>query len=184
MKIVFGLLCFLVAASPARAEDDFAKAIYGDIENNVRDEYGAMAAAITRELAANPPQDEAEQAKRAEQLERELERMKLFAYNKAVLFSLCAGDADRARSPGAPPMRADQSLVLRTCVEIRLDQLRKFSNVAAYAATFFPERIEPCGERARLPEREKAMPPYEFLKLKDPKLYDFERYTDCLMTPR
>ena len=49
---------------------------------------------------------------------------------------------------------------------------------------FFPARIEPCGEQSRLPEREKILAPYEFLQLDEPKLYDFARYNECLMTHR
>jgi hypothetical protein len=38
-----------------------------------------------------------------------------------------------------------------------------------------------CGETSRLPEHEKLLPPYQFLQLAEPKLYDFARYNQCLM---
>ena len=99
------------------------------------------------------------------------------------MFALCAADAERARAPGTPSIRAGQNLMLGTCVEVKFDQLRKFTNLLSYAAMFFPDRIAPCGERSRLPDLEKALPPYDFIELKEPRLYDFERFSNCLMTP-
>ena len=72
---------------------------------------------------------------------------------------------------------------MTTCVEIKVGQLQKFSQLAAYADFFFPERIAPCGEQSRLPEQEKMLAPYAFLQIDEPKLYDFPRYNECLMTP-
>ena len=60
--------------------------------------------------------------------------------------------------------------------------MQKFSELAAYADFFFPERIESCGEQSRLPEQEKTLAPYAFLQIAGPKLYDFSRYNECLMT--
>jgi len=104
------------------------------------------------------------------------------SYNKAALFAGCAADAARARLPGAPPIRGDQDPVLRTCLEFKFDQLRKFANISSYAELFFPERIAPCEQSTHLPEVEKALPPYDFLELSEPRIYDLERYVDCVMT--
>ena len=185
MKAVLAFLAVLaLTAIPARAqEEDFAKSVYEEIGNSVRNEYEGMIGAMTRDSMAHAPKDEEERAKRDEQIKRETARLKTFAYNKAALFAFCAADADRARGPGAPPIRGEQNLILRTCVELKFDQMRKFANISSYGALFFPERIAPCGERARLPEREKLLPPYEFLQIDDPRLYDFERFADCIMTP-
>jgi hypothetical protein len=185
IRTASALLALLaLVATPAHAqEDDFAKSVYEEIGNGVRNEYDGMIGEMRRNSMAHPPQDEEEQAKRDEQIKRETARLKSFAYNKAALFAFCAADADRARGPGAPPVRGEQNLVLRTCVELKFDQMRKFANISSYGALFFPERIAPCGERARLPEREKLLPPYEFLHIDDPKLYDYERFADCIMTP-
>ena len=45
----------------------------------------------------------------------------------------------------------------------------------------FPRGLS-CGEQSRLPEQEKTLVPYAFLQIAGPKLYDFYRYNECLMT--
>jgi hypothetical protein len=75
----------------------------------------------------------------------------------------------------------ERNLVLTTCVDDKVGQLQKFSQLAAYADFFFPERIEICGEQSRAPEHEQVLRPYGFLMLDDPRLYDFARYNECLM---
>jgi hypothetical protein len=110
------------------------------------------------------------------------ERMKMLTYNRAALFAFCAAEAEKDRAPGAAPIPLANNLVLTTCVEIKFGQLQKFSELAAYADFFFPERIASCGEQSRLPEQEKKLVPYAFLQIDEPKLYDFPRYNECLMT--
>ena len=107
----------------------------------------------------------------------------MLSYNRAVLFAFCAAEAEKERGPNALPIPLEQNLPLTTCVEIKVGQLQKFSQLAAYADFFFPERIAPCGEQSRLPEQEKMLAPYAFLQIDEPKLYDFLRYNECLMTP-
>ena len=106
----------------------------------------------------------------------------MLSYNRAALFAFCGAEAEKDRPPGAPPIPLESNLVLTTCVEIKFGLLQKFSELAAYADFFFPERIESCGEQSRLPEQEKTLAPYAFLQIAGPKLYDFSRYNECLMT--
>ena len=40
----------------------------------------------------------------------------------------------------------------------------------------------PRERQSRLPEQEKTIAPYAFLQIDEPKLYDFPRYNECLMT--
>ena len=75
----------------------------------------------------------------------------------------------------------EQNLLLTTCVDDKVGQLQKFSQLAAYADFFFPERVESCGKQSRSPEREQILRPYDFLLLDEPRLYDFARYNECLM---
>ena len=180
-----GTLAILLALAhaPARAQDDFAKEVYAEIGNSVRAEYDAMVGAIERRSMANPPPDEAARIRRADEVEKEKQRVKLLTYNKAVLFVGCAADAARAREPGAPRIRGDQDPVLRACLESKFDQLRKFANISSYAELFFPERIAPCEQSSHLPELETVLPPYDFLEIGEPRLYDFPRFVDCVMTP-
>jgi len=108
-------------------------------------------------------------------------RLKALAYNRAVLVAYCIADAERDRPPNAPHVPMERNLVLTTCVDDKVGQLQKFSQLAAYADFFFPERIEICGEQSRAPEHEQVLRPYGFLMLDDPRLYDFARYNECLM---
>jgi hypothetical protein len=169
------LLVLLAMAATARGQDrgqdEVTEGIYASIENDIHREYDAVLGVVSRKEADSP----------AGRFEKMREIVKLMYYNKAVLFSNCAAEAEQYRSPAAPRVPAGQNLVLTTCVEEKLGQLNKFSNMLGYATTFFPDRIERCGEASRLREQEKLLPPYEFLQLAEPKLYDFARYNACLM---
>ena len=166
MRVALALTMLLVlAASFARAQEDFAKSVYTEIENSIRNEYEGMIGSIMRNSMAQPPKDEDEQATRAQQIEREKARVKLLTYNKAALFAFCAADADRARGPGAPPVRSEQNLFLRTCVELKFDQMRKFANISSYAGLFFPDRIAPCGSARACPSGRRYCRPTTFWRL-------------------
>lgn len=165
------LAAVLLGAGPAGAQDVILQGTYATIENSIRAEYEAMLAALPREAP--------EEA--AGQIEKNRSLLKMFAYNKAALFASCAAEADRERSPRAERVPAARNLMLRTCVEVKIDQLQKFTQRVAYADLFFPERIASCGEQSRLREEERMLPPYSFLFLDEPRLYDFARYNECLM---
>lgn len=147
------------------------QAVYVSIESNIRREYDAVLDAVTRKEADNS----------TGRFEKMRDVVKMMYYHKAALFSACAAEAEQYRTPSAPRVPASQNLVLNTCLEEKLGELNKFSNMLGYATTFFPDRIEPCGEASRLRDREKLLPAYEFLQLTEPKLYDFMRYNACLM---
>ena len=172
MRWALTVAIMLAAASPARAQDTTVQGIYASLENTIRGEYEALLAGVAREAPDKP----------SGAIEKTKALMKMFAYNKAVLFATCAAEAERDRSPRADRVPAAMNLVLRTCVEIKIGQLQKFTQRVAYADLFFPERVGPCGERSRLPEQEQVLRPYSFLFLDEPRLYDFARYNECLMT--
>lgn len=157
--------------SQGRAHSELTQGFYASIENNIRSEYEAVMNRVSRAQSNEP-------AVRFEKI-RQMWTMTL--YNKAALFSNCTADAERYRSPGAPRVPAGNNLFLTTCVEESLRALTKFTNMYSYANTFFPDRIERCGEASRLREREKLLPPYGFMQPAGPKLYDFPRYNVCLM---
>lgn len=168
------LSMLLAAASQARAQDDVLRRVYSAVEERTLAEFEYNMAGITRELLRlGRPVSKIAPIK---------ERMKMLSYNRAVLFAFCAADAEKDRPSTAAPIPLANNLVLTTCVEIKIGQLQKFSQLAAYADFFFPERIASCGEQSRLPEQEKTLPPYAFLQIEEPKLYDFPRYNECLMT--
>jgi hypothetical protein len=167
-------LILLACGWQARAQDDVLRRVYAAIEERTQAEYEFNMAGITRELLRTGGS--------VRKIAPIRERMKMLSYNRAVLFANCAADAEQERGPGAAPIPFGQNLVLTTCVEIKVGQLQKFSQLAAYADFFFPERITSCGEQSRLPEQEKMLVPYAFLQIGEPKLYDFVRYNECLMT--
>jgi hypothetical protein len=167
------MLVLLAVAGAARAQTDKTQTIYDGLADNIRKEYQFHVNQAVRQLiVSNAPMVKIEPVK---------QRLKLLSYNKAVLIASCIADADKERAPDAPAIPLRQNLVVTTCIDIKLKQMQKFSDRVAYADFFFPERIESCGESSRLPELEKVFRPYDFLELSDAKLFDFVRYTDCLM---
>lgn len=166
------LLAVCGAASAQTSDEDSAvQAVYASIENSIHREYDAVLRVVSRKEAETP----------AGRFEKMRDVVRTMYYNKAAVFSDCAADADQYRAPGAPRVPAEHNLILNTCLEEKLGELNKFSNMLGYATTFFPDRIERCGEASRRHDREKLLPPYEFLQLTEPKLYDFARYNTCLM---
>jgi hypothetical protein len=172
-KAALALMLFLpLAAGPARAQDDAVRSIYESMAPNVQQEYEALLGALARGATGGPGAN----------APKTREMLKVLYYNKAALFAFCAAEAERVRSPRAERVPAQNNLMLTTCVEEKFGELNKFSNTLGYALIFFPERIESCGEQVRLHDQEKLLPPYPFLHLDEPKLYDFARYNKCLMT--
>jgi hypothetical protein len=167
------VLVLLALTVPARAQVDMMQAIYAKLADNIRMEYEFHLNQAARQVLASgaPPA----------KIEKVRKRLQLLSYNKAALMAACIADADKERAADAPPVPLRQNLLVTTCVDIKLKQMQNFSDRAAYADFFFPERIETCGESSRLPELEKVLRPYDFLFLDEPKLYDFARYSECLM---
>ena len=181
MKRALIVLLLLAAAGQTRAQDQIkdraddetVRRAYAAIQPRIQAEYEFHLAGMARQvLRSGTP------ASRIEVFQR---RLKLLAYNRAVLVAYCIADAERDRPPNAPHVPMERNLVLTTCVDDKVGQLQKFSQLAAYADFFFPERIEICGEQSRAPEHEQVLRPYGFLMLDDPRLYDFARYNECLM---
>lgn len=173
MVWVLILLISLAAGGQAYAEgdvphDEFARAIYAGMEDSVRREYNSTLMSASRSATA--------------QSDKFLRALKVLYYNKAALFAFCAADAEQARAPGVARVPAEQNTVLTTCVEQKFSELSDFTNKLNYAGVFFPERIVRCGETSRLPDHERLLPPYRFLELGEPRLFDFARYNQCLMT--
>jgi hypothetical protein len=165
------LLILMAATGLARGEDDVMRGIYASVENNLRREYDELMRDIL--FGKGGP---------AAKSEKTQHTLKVIYYNKAVMFAICAGEAERYRSPQAPRVPAQRNLALTTCVEQKFAELHKFSNALSYASIFFPDRIERCGEASRLHDQEKLFAPYGFLQLDDPKLYDFARYNSCMIS--
>ena len=171
------VIALLAVAGTGRGQDNpaqgnLAQAIYASIEGNIRREYDVVMDRVSRVESTDPSAN----------LQKLRRMWSMIYYNRAVLFSNCAAEAEQYRSPAAPRVPAQNNLLLTTCVEDRLGGVTRFTNMFSYASIFFPDRIERCGEASRLREQEKLLPPYEFLQFAEPKLYDFPRYNACLMT--
>jgi len=148
--------------------------VYAAVEERTQAEFEFKMAGITRQLlSSGAPVAKIAPIK---------ERMKMLSYNRAALFASCAAEAEKDRPLNAERIPLENNLVMTTCVEIQAGHLQKFSQLAAYADFFFPDRIASCGEQSRLPEQEKTLAPYAFLQIDEPKLFDFSRYNECLMT--
>jgi len=154
------------AKSDEVERDELAKTIYEKMEDSAGKEYGEAVSNLLRHGVPNAIGP----------------TLKLLFYNKAALFAFCAADAEQAHTPGTARIPARQNIVLTTCVEQRFKELDAFNNKLSYARVFFPERVARCGETSRLYDRERLLPPYQFLQLADPRLYDFMQYNRCLMT--
>lgn len=175
MLRVLALLILLATCVPARAvdgvsRDEFARTIYLGMADRIRREYDMALLTVPHRGSAAAQADELRQA------------LKVLYYNKAALFAFCAADAEQIRNASTPRVPAEHNVALTTCVEQKFAELNDFTNKLTYAGIFFPERIVRCGEASRLPEREQLLPPYQFLQLAKPRLYDFVRYNQCLMT--
>ena len=133
MKWALMFLLLLSAASQARAQDDAAQRAYAAMEPRIRAEYEFHLAGVARQvLGSGAP---------ASKIELFQKRLKMLAYNRAVLVAYCIADAERDRPPNARPVPMEQNLVLTTCVDDKVGQLQKFSQLAAYADFFFPDEL-------------------------------------------
>ena len=171
------LLLLVVGIAPSRAQDPserdaLMRQIYASLEAASRADFEQTMKHIGRGLPfdmmprVGPP----------------LTIFKLIAYNKAAIFASCAAETMGQRPPRARRVPSSENLLLRTCVETRIRDMRKSRSMTDYANTFFPDRTQPCGQRTRLVEREELLKPYAFLELEEPRLYDFAAYNRCLMS--
>ena len=178
LSCLAALLILLAPILPSHAQQVDEEALqraYRALEPRMRAEYEHHLRGIAEQvLSSGAP---------ASKIEFFQQRLKLLTHNRAAIVAYCIAETEQDRPPTATPVPLSQNLVLITCVEEKVGQLQKFQDRSAFADLFFPERVEACGERARLPEREKVLKPYSFLTLDQSKLYDFGRYNACLMTP-
>jgi hypothetical protein len=176
MMRFFFVLILLAAAGTARgqdrAPDEMTQAVYASVQNDIRREFDTVMERVGRAEATDPTAN----------FQRIRRMWGMLYYNRAAMFAICAAEAEQYRAPGAPRVPARNNLFLNTCMEEKAGGLNKFTNLFSYASTFFPGRIDRCGEAVRLREQEQLLPAYEFLQFAEPKLYDFARYNACLMT--
>lgn len=172
-ELIRGLLILflMVPAGASHGQDEVLRRIYTDLEGNIRADYEAL---LVRMVVPGVP---------LVRDEKDKEALKLISYNKAVAFASCMVESEQVRSPAARRVPASENIVLRTCIEIKFAEMDKLDNRLAYAKRFFPDRLDRCEAAARLPSLERQLPPYRFLEIAEPKVYDFARYNQCLMTP-
>jgi hypothetical protein len=172
LMVLMLLAASVAAQAQSRNQGETAQAVYASIQNDIRREFDAVMDRVGRVETNDPTM----------RLENIRQMWGMLYYNRAAMFAICAAEAEQYRSPGAPRVSARNNLFLNTCMEEKAGRLNKFTNLFSYASTFFPDRIDRCGEAVRLREQEQLLPAYEFLQFAEPKLYDFARYNACLMT--
>lgn len=171
IRVLILLLLITTFGGPALGEDALTQDIYSSVEGTIRREFDGTMQAIARRGTGRP----------GVRFEVIRQNIKVMFYNRAVLFASCVVEAERGRSPQVRRVPAEYNLILTTCVESKLADLDKFNNLRNYVLVFFADRVETCGEASRLRELESLFPPYDFLELSEPRLYDFARYNECLM---
>ena len=111
MKRALMFLLLLAVASQAHAQDDTVQRVYSAMEPRIRAEYEFHLAGVARQvLGSGAP---------ASKIELFQGRLKMLAYNRAVLVAYCIADAERDRPPTAAPVPMEQNLVLTTCVDVK-----------------------------------------------------------------
>lgn len=169
--MVRALLLLLLATfgGPAFSQEELTQEIYASVEGTIRREYDVTMQMLARRGTGQP------------NFEAVRQNIKVMFHNRAVLFASCVGEAERGRSPQIRRVPAEYNLILTSCVDDKFADLNKSINLRNYALVFFPDRVDACREASRLHELEALFPPYDFLDLSEPRLYDFRLFNECLM---
>lgn len=173
LALAITVLVTIGVQQPSRAQDQATVLAYAAAEAGVRAQYEALLA----QIAQAPPNASPEWLAKTKSL------VAMLSYNQAAIFAFCSGEAEQDRSQAVRRVPASENLVLRTCVEIKMKELNKFSERIGYVDMFFADRIASCGEQSRLRDKEGILKPYDFLFLDEPKIYDFAKYNECLLKP-
>src|SRR5262249_45402674 len=99
--------------------------------------------------------------------------IKFLAYNKAAIYVGCVVQSQSDRDPGDYRMGVPLRRLADLCLGERVAELQRFTQLIEFVGLFGAERIPDCESKARLPERERLLQPYDFLALGDPRLYNF-----------
>src|SRR2546423_14523346 len=127
-------LLLLAAASQARAQDDAVQRVYAAMEPRIRAEYEFHLAGVARQvLGSGAP---------ASKIELFQKRLKVLAYNRAVLVAYCIADAGR---PTRPLSQWNKISCSRPAWTIRSGSCRSFLSSQPMPISSFPSELNLAG---------------------------------------
>jgi hypothetical protein len=177
MRKVLLIAFLLIVSGPSEAQtssadaDAMERAIYDAIADVVRAEFEQQMAMLARTAPPRSPEGDA----KAQDI------IKFIAYNKAAIYVHCVVESQRDRDPGNYRVGQRLQRLADLCLGERITELQRFTQLIEFVGLFGADRIPDCERKARLPDREQVLPPYEFLVLSDPRLYNFAVFNRCLM---
>lgn len=174
--IITWIFWSLVAVATAFAEEPNEDAItrvekswYDHIENDIKQEFESAVAIFQKN-----PRNVSKQV-----LDLALIGFKTLSYNKANIHAECAGEVARSKTPTDTP--TDFEARYKRCLDPKLGELLiNYKIESDYIGYFKDKGTVRCEIEARLFERERLLPPYDFLKGDGVALYDYRLLNQCL----
>ena len=144
------------------------KAFYARIENDLKKEYEALVASLTRKKLTKAEQDKA------------LDGIKFIFYNRANVYATCWGEYLQLKALGHPTI--EQEAHFKSCIDEKLSAFMIMVELTDYLGVLPPGTGARCEMLARLFERELLLPPYDFLKQQSGSdhLIDANIYNQCI----
>jgi len=178
MKRAAILMILVFAANLAHAqggsrddEEALQRGVYASIEGSVRREVERQLMVLSYNARHQTP----------EQVVRATNIIKFIAYNRAAIYVSCVVEAQSDRPLRDFRIGEPLQRLAGLCLDEKMQQLKRFTQVIEFVGLFGADRIPDCEQRARLPELERVLQPYEFLEMDNGRLYDFADYNKCLM---
>jgi hypothetical protein len=176
VNATLSILWSLVAVTSVFAEEPLKDAIaplersyFASIENDIKEEFERGVADVEQNTGNSSKQE----------LDAALAAMKMLSYNKANIHAACMGEAVRSKTP--TETLDNVATHYKSCVVGRLGEMLVFYTLATSSGRPFIGKGEGrCETKARLFERERLLPPYEFLKGDGVALLDFRVLNQCL----
>ena len=145
------------------------KAFYARIENDLKKEYEAVVASLTRKK----PLTKAEH-------DKALDSIKFIFYNRANVYATCWGEYLLLKALGHPTI--EQEAHFKSCIDEKLLAFMIMGELTDHVGALPPGTGDRCEMLARLFERELLLPPYDFLKQQSGSnhLLDANIYNQCI----
>jgi hypothetical protein len=186
-RIIEWFFLYCIVSSTAVAEElnsqiilDKEKSFYAFLEPDIKQQYEAAVASAMAHLKETGklnimPKHEIDNA---------FDFIKSDFYNKAAMQAMCIGETLRSLGSYDPTAKTFQDNVMvraKSCFEAKMVDFQVWNNlIVNYFNVMPPGTSKRCEMEARLFERELQLPPYDFLKTKNPMLIDFAKYNQCI----
>lgn len=163
---VVALSCVLIGQLHADDEADRNELVYKSIESTIRGEFDEAMRVLE--------QKGKEKGSTSVQLEDARGGIKVMMYNKAYNYYLCLKEGLKNGNPSEAS--------LSECYRPRNLEIAKFvTKMIDYEPLVGVEVFKRCGLGARLFDAEFEFKPYSFLDHPEAKLYDYEKYNQCII---